>query len=381
MSKAAARKRKNNMMGSAGRPEGDKIKWSNELALELHKQTRKKFKRRKVITQCVDSIWAVDLLDLTRYATTNKNYKFLLMVIDTFSKYGWVIPLKNKTAQTVANAFDRLFLETKAPQKLWSDKGTEFYNRLVEQVLKRYHVSLYSTENEEKSCIVERWIRTIMRWMYIYFDTHRHTEYINILPALIERYNNTKHRSIGCTPIEARKPENYQKVYDSLYPSARARARAPPLKNNPKEDYKTVLKNSKKSAFQIGDQVRLSIIKNHFDKGYFRKWTEELFVIEKIKLTDPITYTVKSLNGEKIKGTFYKQQLQKSKQTEIFQIEKVIGKPRVRNGIREVRVKWSGYGNEFNSWVPENEFIHQKAHVETTSNNNSAAEEEDTAND
>ena len=165
----------------------------------------------------------------------------------------------------------------------------------------------------------------------------------------------------------------------------RARARAPPphtpLKNNPKEDYKTVLKNSKKSAFQIGDQVRLSIIKNHFDKGYFRKWTEELFVIEKIKLTDPITYTVKSLNGEKIKGTFYKQQLQKSKQTEIFQIEKVIGKPRVRNGIREVRVKWSGYGNEFNSWVPENEFIHQKAHVETTSNNNSAAEEEDTAND
>ena len=80
-----------------------------------------------------------------------------------------------------------------------------------------------------------------------------------------------------------------------------ARARAPPLKN-PKEDYKTVLKNSKKSAFQIGDQVRLSIIKNHFDKGYFRKWTEELFVIEKIKLTDPITYTVKSLHDEKIKG-------------------------------------------------------------------------------
>ena len=353
-----SRKRKNN--------NSDKIKWSNELALELHKQTRNKFKRRKVITQCVDSIWAVDLLDLTRYASTNKNYKFLLMVIDTFSKYGWAVPLKNKTAQTVANAFDRLFLENKAPQKLWSDKGSEFYNRLVEQVLKRYHISLYSTENEEKSCIVERWIRTIMRWMYIYFDTHRHTEYINILPSLIERYNNTKHRSIGCTPTEARQPENYQKVYDSLYP--------PPLKN-PK-DYKTVMKNSKKSAFQIGDPVRLSIIKNHFDKGYFRKWTEELFVIEKIKLTDPITYTVKSLHDEKIKGTFYKQQLQKSNQTEIFQIEKVIGKPRVRNGIREVRVKWSGYGNEFNSWIPQNDFIHQKANTETTSHNNSDQQEQ-----
>ena len=91
-------------------------------------------------------------------------------------------------------------------------------------------------------------------------------------------------------------------------------------------------------------------------------------MIDKIKLTEPITYTVKSLdNDEKIKGTFYKQQLQKSNQTEIFQIEKVIGKPRVRNGVREVQVKWSGYGNEFNSWVLENEIIHQKANAEPTS--------------
>ena len=346
-----SRKRKHNSDNN-----NNNIKWNNELSLELHKQTRNKFKRRKVITQCVDSIWAVDLLDLTRYAKTNKSYKFLLMVIDTFSKYGWAIPLRNKSGQTVANAFERLFLQTKPPQKLWGDKGTEFYNRLVAEVLQRYHVSLYSTENEEKSCIVERWIRTIMEWMYIYFDTNRHTEYISILPALIERYNNTKHRSIGCTPTEARKPENFQKVYDSLYPPS-------------KTDYKTTLKRSKKSAFQIGDHVRLSIIKNRFDKGYFRKWTEELFVIDKIKLTDPITYTVKSLhdNDEKIKGTFYKQQLQKSNQTEIFQIEKVIGKPRVRNGVREIKVKWNGYGNEFNSWILENEVIHQKANADTTS--------------
>ena len=314
------------------------IVWSNKLSRELHKDVRRKFKRRKVITLAVDSIWAADLLDLKRYARTNKNYNYLLMVIDTFSKYGWIIPLRNKTGDTVAGAFQRLFAENgKAPSKLWTDKGTEFYNRQVDHVLKQHDVTLYSTYNEEKSCISERWIRTIMKWMYIYFDAHGHTIYIDILPELVTRYNTAKHRSIGCTPTEARKPENYQKVYDHLYPPNEAVA-------------------TRKATFKIGDKVRLSVVKNIFDKGYFRKWTEELFDIDGIRDTIPITYRVKALNGEKIKGSFYKQQLQKSKQT-VFQIEKVIGKPRVRNGVREVRVKWSGYGNEYNQWIPETDVV------------------------
>ena len=218
------------------------------------------------------------------------------------------------------------------------DKGTEFYNNKVKQVLKAYDVKMYSTENEEKSCIAERFIQTFMRWLYMYFDTNRHTEYIKILPQLVKKYNTTKHRSIGCTPLEARQPDNYQKVYDHLYP---------------------VTKNaiqSRKVAFNIGDKVRLSVIKNKFDKGYFRRWTEELFVIDSVKLTDPITYTVKSLNGERIKGSFYKEQLQKSSQ-QSFHIEKVIGKPRIRNGIRQVKVKWSGYSNDYNQWIPETDVI------------------------
>ena len=335
------------------RKNNDDINWSNELTEELHKQTRNKFKRRKVITLGVDSIWAVDLLDLRRYAKVNKNYQYLLMIIDTFSKYGWVIPLRNKTAPTLAAAFERLFTQKFVPQKLWSDNGTEFYNQNVKNVLKIYNITLYSTFNKEKSCIVERWIRTFMNWMYKYFDTNNHTEYIKILPYLIEKYNNTKHRSIGCTPTEARKPENYQKVYDRLYPEEK------------NQNYQSALKK-RKSAFKIGDKVRLSIEKNLFDKGYFRKWTEELYDIDSIKLTDPITYTVKTLHNEKVKGTFYKQQLQKSNQ-KIFRIEKVVGKPRIRNGIREVRVKWSGYGNEFNEWIPASEVIKSKVNTSTPS--------------
>ena len=322
--------------------ENNNIIWSNELTRELHKTARRKFRRRKVITHAVDSIWAADLLDLQRYAKTNKNYNYLLMVIDTFSKYGWVIPLKNKSGSTVANAFEQLFLENGGvPNKLWTDKGTEFFNRNVDRVLKTNGVTLYTTENEEKSCIVERWIRTFMKKLYTYFDTNRHTEYLKILPVLVSKYNNTKHRSIGCTPEEARDPYNYQTVFDTLYPEQK----------NPKK----VLKN-RKAVFSVGDNVRLSVVKDKFEKGYFPNWTEQLYVIDGINLTDPITYKVKSLNGEEIKGSFYKEQLQKSNQT-VFRIEKTIGKVRMRNGIREIRVKWSGYGNEFNEWIPEKDVV------------------------
>ena len=156
-----------------------------------------------------------------------------------------MIPLRNKSGSTVAEAFERLFLENgRAPTKLWTDKGTEFFNRDVDRILKVDGVTLYTTENEEKSCIVERWIRTFMNKLYTYFDTNRHTEYLKILPFLLEKYNNTKHRSIGCTPEEARDPDNYQKVFDTLYPVVK----------HPKD----VLK-SRKAAFSVGDKVRLSV--------------------------------------------------------------------------------------------------------------------------
>ena len=134
----------------------------------------------------------------------------------------------------------------------------------------------------------------------------------------------------------ARKPENYQKVYDNLYP-------------NDHYAYD-------KPKFHVGDKVRLSVVKNPFDKGYFRNWTQEMFEIESIKHTTPITYIVKDLSGSIIKGSFYTEQLQKTSQT-MFYIEKVIGKPRIRNGIKEIRVKWMGYGNKFNQWIPQSDLV------------------------
>ena len=141
--------------------------------------------------------------------------------------------------------------------------------------------------------------------MYKQFTIQNNTVYIDILHKILSSYNNSKHRSIGMTPKEARKPENYGKAYLHLYGNLDVRG---------------------KPAFTIGDRVRISKYKRKtFDKGYTPNWTEEVFTIDKIQMTHPITYKIRDGNGEAIQGTFYREELQKTDQN-IYRIEKIIRK-------------------------------------------------------
>ena len=144
--------------------------WSNQLANELHKPVRRRFDKRSVFAKQVDDIWAADLVDMSPFFRSNKGYKYLLTVIDVYSKYGWIVPLKTKTGKEVAQAFRKLF-RNGHPSRLWKDKGREFYNRQLKGVLEANDVMLYSTENEEKSSVVERWNRT-MKNMWKYFTAN-----------------------------------------------------------------------------------------------------------------------------------------------------------------------------------------------------------------
>ena len=121
------------------------IHWSNQQANELHKPVRIRFDKRTVFAKQVDDIWTADLVDMSSFSKSNKSYKYLLTVIDLFSKYGWIVPLKNKTGKEVAQAFRKLF-HNGHPSRLWADKGTEFYNQQLESVLEANDVMLYSTE-------------------------------------------------------------------------------------------------------------------------------------------------------------------------------------------------------------------------------------------
>ncbi|XP_065667846.1 uncharacterized protein LOC136088111 [Hydra vulgaris] len=137
------------------------LKWTDKLANELYRPVVKHFSKRKVIVNRIDEVWAADLVDMKSFSKFNNGIKYLLMVIDVFSKYGWIVPLKSKTGVDVANALNKIFKERKC-QKMWIDKGLEFYNKHV----KALDVELYSTENEEKSCIVDRWNRTMKDKMF-----------------------------------------------------------------------------------------------------------------------------------------------------------------------------------------------------------------------
>ena len=149
---------------------------------------------------------------MTALSKDNEGYRFLLLVIDTFSKYGWIIPLMDKKGETVAKALKDIFKKRK-PGKLWTDKGREFYNKDVKDL-----VELYSTENEEKSSIAERWIRTMKEKMWKYFTDNNTYNYIDVLPDLVKDYNNTVHSSTKLTPIEASKKKNELTVWRNLYP-------------------------------------------------------------------------------------------------------------------------------------------------------------------
>ena len=260
------------------------------------------------------------------FSKYNDGVTFLLLVIDILSKYGWVIPLKNKEGKTVAEALKTIFKERK-PDKLWTDKGKEFYNKNVKDL-----IELYSTENEEKSSIVERWIRTMKEKMWKYFTDNNTYRYMDILPDLVEDYNNTVHSSTKLTPVEASKKKNELTVWRNLYPD---RLKIHDL--TPK--------------FSVGDEVRISKKKKTFEKGYTTRWTEEIFTITRIQNTNPITYKIADLKGEEIDGTFYEPELQKTEQ-QVFRIEKEIEK-----GKNKSLVKWKGYRGKFNSRVDNKNLI------------------------
>ena len=221
------------------------------------------------------------------------------------------------------------YMSKRKPQMLWTDKGSEFISKHFKEFLKSKGIRLYHTENEEKSSVVERWNKTIKNRMWKMFTINNNTVYWDKIDKLVNDYNNSRHSSIKMTPVEASKKKNESKVWSNLYGES-------------------IYFKPGKSKFAIGDRVRISKYKRKvFDKGYTPNWTEEIFVIDKVLPTKPVTYSIVDLMGESIKGSFYEQELQRAKQ-QTFRIEKVI---RRDNKKKLALVKWSGYPDKFNSWV------------------------------
>ena len=187
----------------------------------------------------------------------NKGFKFLFCVIDIYSKYAWVVPLKDKKGISIVNAFQNILNKSnRKPNKIWVDKGSEFYNSHFKKWLKDNSIEMYSTHNEGKSVIAERFIGTIKNKIHKHMTSISKNVYIDKLDDIVHKYNNKKHRTIKMKPID---------VKDYTY-----------------IDFgKEVNDNDPK--FKVGDHVRISKYKNIFAKGYTPNWPEEVFVIKKNK--------------------------------------------------------------------------------------------------
>ena len=297
------------------------------LSEELHKSKRKNYPRRRIIVNHIDEIFAADLVEVQKFSKLNRGYRYLLTCIDIFSKFAWVIPLKDKRGITIKNALEKIFKQRK-PKFLWTDNGKEFYNKQVETLLNENNIKLYSTNNSEiKSSVVERFNRTFKNMMYKKFTENNNTIFYNILDELLNNYNNKYHSTVKMTPVEASKKINEKKI-KNIY---------------------NFEKTKKPGKFKIGDRVRISLEKNIFEKSYETNWTEEIFEIYDIKYSNVPYYYLKDLNNEKLDGTFYEQELQKTKQDDLYTIEKIL-----KTNNDKIFVKWRGYDNSFNSWINKN---------------------------
>ena len=257
------------------------------------------------------------------------------MVIDVFSKFGWIEPLKDKRGESATHAFEKIFKAGRHPRLLWTDRGSEFYNSTVKRLLSKHKIKLYSTENEEKSFVVERWNQAIKLRLWKMFSANNNTIYHDKLGKVVDEYNNSFHSSVKMTLVEASQNKNERKVFANLCGDL-------------------IYSKHVQPTFHIGKKVRTSKYQRKlFDKGFTPNWTEEMFVIDEILNTNPVTYKLVDLQGEKVTGSFYEQEMQKAKQ-ETFRIEKIIRRDYKK---KQALVKWKGYPDKFNSWVPLSELL------------------------
>lgn len=300
------------------------------LVNELHRPVRKNFIRRRVIMKGVDDVWQADLVEMQPYAIFNNGYRYLLVVIDTFSKYAWVKPCKTKNAKDVTTAFQSILKEGRAPKHLHTDNGKEFYNKDFKLLIDQYKINLYSTFSVMKASIVERLNRTLKERMWKLFSLQGSYKWQTILPKIVNDYNNTKHSKIKMKPVDVNKTDE-QMLLNTVYSN---------------------IKIAGAGKIKIGDLVRISKYKGLFEKGYTPNWSTEIFRVIKIKITNPVTYLLEDLQNQPIAGGFYEYEVQKTKVSDVYLVEKIIK----RKG-NKAYVKWLGISSDQNSWIEMKDII------------------------
>lgn len=326
---------------------------NNEDPYSLMKPIRRTFPRSRVVVDTIDSMWDGDLADVSNISSHNDGYKFLLVLIDIFSRFLFLIPLKNKQHQSITDGFKLVFQSGRKPNTIRTDKGSEFKNRWVKAFFKKEGIHTIYTQNETYA---ERVIRTMKNLMYRYFLKNRTYRYVDVLQDLVSSCNQRPHRSLGERAPSTVNKENADEIRLVTYLTTRKqRPKAKVSMKTPLKSMDTKLRNKPKFKYKIGDNVRISQLKHPFQRDYQQKWTEEYFKVTQRYKRDGIpVYKVKDFTDEQIEGTFYQSELQKVVKSSdvLYRVERVL-KRRKRGNKKEVLVKWDGWPTKFNSWIQE----------------------------
>ena len=250
------------------------------------KPPKKYYVTNKTDVYHIDDTWSLDILDLKDYGPeNNRNYRYVLVVIDNFSKFGWTIPLKNKNAQTIKESFENILINSKRkPGLIESDRGKEFYNNLFQDFLNKNNIKLYSRNSSYGAVFAERFNRTVRDLLKRPVFLKGDGNWIDVLPTITKQYNNRKHSSTKLTPIQASLKKNEGFVYKNLIDK----------------------RNKIKPIFQINDLVRTADLKKTFSKGDTTNWSYKLY-----KITEIIKDTIPSYHIDNLKERYNESLLKK----------------------------------------------------------------------
>jgi len=251
-------------------------------------------KRRPVVVHLPHFQLVADLIDVQRFRKENRGFRYILIAIDGFSRKMYAEPLKDKKGKTLVTATKKMFKSIPRIIKYYqSDDGTEFKNREFQDFLASKGIIWFSTFSTIKASLAERAISTLMTRLSRVFTQERNHRYLKVLPSIVQSYNNTIHTTTKFAPNKVNS-KNQDQVWENIYGQLIDSVQKSPPK------------------YAVGDQVRLSVVKNTFQKGYLPRYTEEVFTISEVKNTIPVTYGVSDSKLELIKGSFYESELLKA---------------------------------------------------------------------
>lgn len=308
---------------------------SENRTYTFHKEAKKVKKFNPLFIYKKHQQWQVDLVYLPNFINENEGNKYLMCVLEVFSRKLFVKVMKSKDKKIALETFSTIHKQIASnPEVLYSDFGGEFTSKIFRDYCLTNKIKQVFALNDTKAPHVERAQRSLQSLIYKIMEERQTRQFLGIIEEAVHIYNNRINRITGFSPNDAYLEQNSSSVLANL-----------------EKYYTRYSRNKKKPEFKVGDTVRIRNKKNIFERGYSPKFSEEVFKIRKVLTNLPqVRYAISNFNEtEEIKGTFYERELARAKHEE-YKIEKIL-QTRKRGKIKEHLVKWMGYSDEHNSWV------------------------------